>query len=144
MTVAAADLARLRRMIAEPTTTTYSDALLTAAVERYPVMDSAGEFPTEIDGDANDDWTETYDLFAAAADLLEEKAATMLTAFDFNADNGSFRRSQQYDHMMDMARRFRARRQPATFRMQAEPKPDDLLWGWQLEGYVVNVAEESD
>ena len=47
----AADLARLRRMTAEPNTTTYSDVLLTDAIERYPVMDSDGNWPDDDDLD---------------------------------------------------------------------------------------------
>ena len=55
----AAEIAKLRRMVAEPTTATYSDALLTSMIEAYPHIDEYGESPLDDDGEVNDDWTAT-------------------------------------------------------------------------------------
>ena len=82
MTASAAQIAQLRRMVAEPATTTYSDAALQGYIEAYPLLDQRGEPPYTYDYAtppaqvANPEWIATYDLHAAAADVWEEKAAT--------------------------------------------------------------------
>lgn len=118
--VTAAQIAQLRRMVNEPTTTTYSDAIITTYIETYPLMDENGEAPrvpsTITPGVmmANPDWTATYDLHAAAADIWEEKAAVVSVDYDFSADGGSLNRSQVYEQMMGQARYHRSRRNPKT------------------------------
>ena len=66
------DIARLRRMTNEPTQSPYSDALMAAYLEAWPLTDSNGLNPDT----GGSSWTEAYDLHAAAADIWEEKAAT--------------------------------------------------------------------
>ena len=51
----------------------------------------------------------TYDLHAAAADLLEEKALTMVGDFDFAADGGSYKRSQSRSGVEKLAAKYRRR-----------------------------------
>jgi hypothetical protein len=117
-----AQVAQLRRMVAEPTTTTYSDATLITYIETYPHMDQFGEESLDAWGDANTDWTPTYDLHAAAADIWEEKAATVSHRVDFNADGGSYSVSQQYEQYMKQCRYHRARRMPSTAKMFRSPE----------------------
>jgi hypothetical protein len=130
MAATAAQKAQLRRMIAESTATTYTDAMLATYIETYPVTDARGEYPwvesTTTPGtlEANDDWTATYDLNAAAADLWAEKAASVAAQFDFNADGGSFNRSQKYQFAMAQSRYYRARRAAKTITARPEPRPD--------------------
>jgi hypothetical protein len=120
MTVLAAQIARLRRMTAEPTDATYSDALLTTIIETYQTVDKNGESPlvpsTILPGTlmANPDWTETYDLHMAAAEIWEEKAAAVAHKFDFNADGGSYSASQVKKQYTDQVRWHLARRNPGT------------------------------
>jgi hypothetical protein len=121
MTATAAQIAQLRRMVAEPTSATYSDLALTAYIETYPLLDERGQAPYTWDTatspptqDANDDWVPTYDLHAAAADVWEEKAGAETTSFDFGADGASYNRSQRYTQMMAQARYHRSRRSPKT------------------------------
>lgn len=128
--VAVAQIAQLRRMIAEPTTTTYSDALLTAVIERYPHIDQYGEHPLDDYGLANSDWTPTYDLSAAAADLWEEKAGTVIAKFDFSANGGQYNQSQQYDQYMKQARYYRSRRMPSTMVLVKYPPESASDEGW--------------
>ncbi len=45
MTATAEQIARLRRMTGEPTTTVYSDAALAAIIALYPLEDARGEGP---------------------------------------------------------------------------------------------------
>ncbi|PKO03046.1 MAG: hypothetical protein CVU43_04505 [Chloroflexi bacterium HGW-Chloroflexi-5] len=114
----AAQIAELRRMVAEPTTTTYSDVLLQGFIARYPLMDELQQEPytwTMVDGVysqlANTLWIPTYDLNAAAADVWEEKLASLsAVAIDFNADGGNYSDSQAFEHAEKMVKRFRGRR----------------------------------
>ena len=118
--VTAAQIAQVRRMVNEPLTTTYSDAIITTYIETYPLVDENGEAPrvpsTITPGSmmVNPDWTATYDLHAAAADIWEEKAAVVSVDYDFSADGSSLSRSQVYEQMMAQARHHRSRRSPKT------------------------------
>ena len=143
MATTAAQIAQLRRWVAEPSTATYSDADLTTLVESFPVMDELGREPYAWDYsttpptlDENDDWVATYDLRAAAAEVCEEKAAAVAARFDFAADGANFSRSQEYDHWMKQARYHAARRRPGTIRQQVEPHRSALA------GYPINYPEQ--
>ena len=109
MAASSADVARLRRLCAEPTTTTYSDSALEDVIERYPVTDAAGREPDESG------WTATYAVYLAAVEVWTEKAATVASRFDFTADDASFKVSQlqaQYLKQADVCRA-NARRDPS-------------------------------
>lgn len=137
MTATAEQIAELRRMVAEPTTTTYSDTLIQGFIERYPMMDERGEAPYTWDTsteppaqDANTNWVATYDLHAAAADIWEEKAAGWVNKYNFSADGGNYSRSQVYEQMMKQARYHRSRRKPTTWRMFQHPQEDNYSMDW--------------
>lgn len=130
MTATAAMIRQVRRMIAETTTTTYSDADIQTVIEQYPLMDENGEEPREPDDDTgllteNTDWTATYDLNAAAGDIWAEKGAAVANRNDFSADGGSFSLSQQYQQAMAQARYYRARRAAKSIRLWPTPRPID-------------------
>ena len=78
-------VARLRRLVAEPTTDTYTDIDLNEYIDRYPLDDADGYVPTDIG------WAGNWDLNLAAADIWEEKAAAGAANFDFAADGGHSR-----------------------------------------------------
>jgi len=135
MTATAAMKAEVRRMVAEPTTATYSDVLIAGFIERYPHMDEQGELPYTLSSAsppaqvANDNWIVTYDLNAASADIWAEKAAAVANLYDFTADGGNYSRSNQYEQYMKQSRHFRARRMPTTMRMVQSPdEVDAALW----------------
>lgn len=117
------EIGKLRRMTGETNTTTYSDAEMLTYIEAHPLMDENGEAPrvasTTVPGEmmVNPDWTATYDLHAAAADIWQEKAANLSPNYDFDADGGSYSRSQGWEHAMAMIRFHMARRSPKTFTM---------------------------
>lgn len=136
--VTAAQIAQIRRMTAEPTTTTYSDALLTTIIEGYPTLDENGEAPRIPAADSarpvvytaymdpldlveNLDWIPTYDLNAAAAQIWEEKAAVPAADFDFTADGGNYSRSQVFEQAMKQARRYAAKRKAGTITLKPQP-----------------------
>lgn len=134
--VTAAQIAEVRRKTAEPTTTTYSDELITTYIEKYPHLDEYGESPLDDWGEDNADWTPTYDLNAACGDLWEEKAAAISTKFDFSADGGNFSMSQQYEQYMKNARYYRARRMPSSGKLVKHPKENASDESW-----IANLPE---
>ena len=99
MAATAAQVAQLRRLIDESGTGTYSDGLLEEYIAKYPLVDSSGY---ESDSDS---WTATYDLYAAAADILFEKAAAVADEFDFDADGATFNMSQKHRSYLAQAER---------------------------------------
>ena len=118
-------LALFRRMVAEPTAENWADDELSAIIEKYPIADAAGNEPGEPD------WTPTYDLNAAAADVWDMKAAALASEFDASADGARVQRSQRYEHALRMAARYRALRVArvvavTTFEEVASPEvPED-------------------
>ena len=129
MTATAAQIAQIRRMVAEPTADTYTDVLIQGFIETYPLLDDLGTEPFLIDYTTTPPtrieqvgWIPTYDLNAAAAAIWEEKAAVLSQDFDFQADGGSYSRSQAYEQAMKQARYFRARRAPGTIQLMAFPR----------------------
>jgi len=132
-TPTSAMLEAVRRMTAEPVTNWgYLDADLTTILERYPLPDSDGLAPDAVL------WAGNWDLNRAAADIWEEKAATVAADFDFAADGGDYKRSQVYAQYMGIARSFRARRASGVVQMIVEPKP---LGAVRLEAWVGNLSE---
>ena len=147
MSATAAQIAEVRRMVAEPTTTTYSDALITDFIERYPLMDELGEepyyytqtttVPTQTD---NPEWIPTYDLNAAAADIWDEKAAALAAKYDYSADGGNYKVSNAFDQAQKMAARYRSRRSLRTATMVKSPEEVS----GEEPGWIGNLPEERD
>ncbi len=132
-TVPGALVAQLRRLTAEPIDTSpYSDVDLIEAIERYPLPDTAGAAPDDTA------WTGAWDIYQAAADICDEKAATVAANFDFAADGGDYKRSQAYAQLAQLARRYRARRRTGTVTMVAEPPPAGAVL---TDGWLGNAPE---
>jgi hypothetical protein len=89
------NIARLRRMIAEPTDATYTDADLEGIAERHVITDADGN--------------ESTDYNSAAAEIWGEKAACLAGAFGYSGDGGNLSRSQVFDHCRKMAAYFKSR-----------------------------------
>lgn len=53
-----------------------------------------------------------YDLYAAAADLLEAWAAKLKLEFDFGTDAERFERSQKLSHILQLVGQYRAKQRP--------------------------------
>lgn len=127
MTATAAQIARVRRMVAELDDSTYSDTDIQAYIEAHPLEDARGEAPfiesvtTPGTLGENPDWTATYDLNAAAAEIWAEKAGILAQDYDFDADGGQYSRSQPYKHAMEQARHYRSRRSIRTITQRPEP-----------------------
>lgn len=104
MSVTAELLAQLRRCICEATSDVYTDAVLTALLEEYPLPDAVGR----VSGHSG--WTPRYDVNAAASAVWGEKAAALTQAFDVDADGSDLKRSQMHAQALKQARYFAARR----------------------------------
>lgn len=146
MSATAAQIAQVRRMVNEPSETTYTDDDITTYIESYPLLDERGEVPYTWDTstspptqDDNDDWIPTYDLHAAAADIWEEKASVVAADFDFRADGGQYSRSQVYEQYMKQCRFHRSRRTPTTHQGIMFPEPDS---GISNDHWVINMPED--
>ena len=139
MAATAAEIARVRRMVAEPTTATYSDTLIAEIIVRYPVPDAAGVYPVDEDGVAESAWVATYDLNAAAAELWVEKSAALASGYDFSADGGTFNRSQAMANAQKMASYYASRRYAKGVRLKAEINP-----GVESSTWIFNLAQELD
>lgn len=135
---AAADIARLRMMVAESGTVTYSDSSLRTIVANYPLPDSAGEWPYLTSGSVNTDWVGTFDLASAASEIWGNKAAAIASNFDFTADGATYHKSQQYEQYAKNERRWRSRRAPGNHTAVVWPaEPATQVW-------IGNLAEQDD
>lgn len=115
--VTAANIATLRRLVDEPLTTTYSDALLTTIIENRPLVDQLGTDPYYWDTTTSPPtqvtttgWIPTYDLNLAAADIWQEKAAALANTFNFSADGGNNSYSDKFEHCKKMTAYYLSRR----------------------------------
>lgn len=129
MAATAAMAAKLRRMVDEPTETTYDDDLIDDYIERYPLLDVLGTDPQDVDFTTTpptiseaDEWIPTYDLNAAAADIWEEKAGAVADEFDFKADGGSYTRSQKEEKYLGKSRFHSSKKSAKTIKMWVEPR----------------------
>lgn len=102
MAASETDIRRLRRMVAELDDTTYNDDDIARYLEAWPLVDSRGR--NSDDGN----WTEAYDLHAAAAEIWDEKAASVADKHDFSADGANIQSSQLYEHCLKQSKHHRA------------------------------------
>ncbi len=59
----------------------------------------------------------SYDVYAAAADALEARAAQFALAYDFSADGATYHRSQQSEALLRLARQYRGQARVRVARM---------------------------
>lgn len=122
-------LAKLRKMIGEPTEATYTDDDLGLRLAQEPVKDLAGTQPFYVDElqippilKLNLHWLPTYDLNKVAADIwLEKASACPSDQYDVSVDGNSYSRSQLYDHYMQNHRTYNARRKARSRLIQRSP-----------------------
>ena len=129
MAATAAMVTRLRRMIDEPALDPYTDDVLEGYIETYPLIDVLGTDPLEVDFTTTpptvserDDWIPTYDMNSAAADVWEEKAASIAEDYDMTADGSTLQRSKRFEQYTKKCRYFRSRRSVKTITMLEEPR----------------------
>lgn len=129
MAATAEQIARVRRMVVEPTTTPYSDAAIKGYIESHSLPDDLGRRPwpatilaqqglTETPATA---WTPTYDLNAAAADIWDEKAAALV------ANGQIYETDSAHLQAMRQVRYYRARRSILTIEMVPDVSQNSTL-----------------
>ena len=143
--VTAAQIAKIRRMVDEPTTTTYSDLDIQGIIEEHPLPDERGTDPYYWENNGtgvptktvNTSWFPTYDLNAAARDIWEEKAALVARLYDADADGGDYKRSQAYQNAIGMVRYFSSR--TSMKRIPVHKSPRETL---ESQPWIGNLPEE--
>jgi hypothetical protein len=83
-------------------------------------------FPTDTGGSAFYVTARSYDLFAAAADVWEQKAAHYGTMFDFSTDNHRVNKGKIYEQCLKMAAHFRTKAK-ATVRSVTMVRDDERI-----------------
>ncbi len=131
MAATADQIAQLRRMTNEVTSSTYSDTTLAGMIAANAIPDSEGR---PID---HDDWEDTYDLNATAAEIWAEKAAAFSTETDFSADGGSFSRSQLYEMAIKQSRFYAARQTVRSMTLERPRVKNRYSDGYGHGGYDV-------
>src|SRR4030067_87618 len=144
MSVSAANIADVRRMVAEPISTNYTDNDIRMIIEKYPCLDELGEEPYYFTGTipvktVNEYWIPTYDLNRAAAEIWDNKAALLAGKFDFSADGGNYSRSQAYQQALGMAKYYRGRGKVSTIKQIKTPDEVGSSSAW-----IGNLAESDD
>jgi hypothetical protein len=145
MSASETDIATVRRRINEPTDAQFVDDDIASVIETRPLRDADGLGPTDAG------WDESYDLAAAASDLWAEKAGARTDGYDFDADGGSFKRSQSFDQCMKMSRYWGKRRAPQSLTIVENSTTTEELAGnpdWAtsdtIPAWVANGPDELD
>lgn len=119
MAASAAQIARLRRMTAEPLSGSYTDAVLS------DILDSTALSVTDDFGQE----ALVYDLAAAASEVWGEKAATTASGYAFSADGANYSRQQYHEHCTAMARHYASRRALRAITLESETDEAVLTGG---------------
>lgn len=113
----------------------YTDITATATV--YEPLVGHWAFATQPAGLGVRVTGKVYDLYAAAADLLEEWAGKLKLNFTFSADMQRFSLSEQVTNVLSVAARYRMQAQPRSVRIiQSESAP-------QVEGTGITYPADS-
>lgn len=135
MTATLSDVRRLRRMIAESTSTVYTNTDLIEAIEGKPTVDINGLYPTDSD------WTPTYDIFLVASEIWLEKASAVSDEFDFHADGGTFQREQKHKMALEQASYFASRSKGNNLKMKQDPMTTVYSLGYEDKYYKDDIDD---
>ena len=114
-------LARLRRMVAEPTEATYTDADLIALIKAFPTAQRVGQNQWVVNSSRID--VVVWDLHAAAAQIWEEKVAALIGqgAYDIDADGQTLHRDQKLQQYRTQVAYHTARRRVRSVKILVAP-----------------------
>lgn len=103
MSITVLDIAQVRRMVNEPTDTTYTDATISGYLTTY-----------------------NEDKCAVAGEIWGEKASALqATMYDFSSDAASYKLSQVFEFATERAKYYSSRRLPTTSLWIKSPVEDD-------------------
>jgi hypothetical protein len=98
-------------IVLTPTTSDYLVGHWTFEADVFNTGTAPGQYPPVFATG------KVHDVFAAAADLLEQWAATLTCAYDFSVDGRSFHRSQMLTAKMTLAQQYRKKAKPRSVKM---------------------------
>lgn len=137
MAITAEQIAEVRRLANEPTQSPYTDALIIAIAEKFQMIDERGEKPyywNQLGGVpvkvTNTFWIPTYDLNATISQIWSEKCSQVVLHFDFSADGGDYKQSQEYIQADAMARYFLAKSSVKTIMQTIAVDEDSGKQSW--------------
>ena len=114
-------LRRLRRMVAEPTEATYTDADLIAMLKEFPTARNVGQNNWVANSSLVD--VVVWDMHAAAARIWEEKVAALIGqgAYDIDADGQTLHRDQKLQQYRMQVAYHTARRRVRSVKILVAP-----------------------
>jgi len=114
-------LSRLRRMVAEPTEATYTDADLIALIKAFPTARNVGQNNWIANSSLVD--VVVWDVHAAAARIWEEKVAALIGqgAYDIDADGQTLHRDQKLQQYRTQVAYHTARRRVRSVKILVAP-----------------------
>jgi hypothetical protein len=114
-------LRRLRRMVAEPTEATYTDADLIAMLKEFPTARNVGQNNWVANSALVD--VVVWDVHAAAARIWEEKVAALIGqgAYDIDADGQTLHRDQKLQQYRTQVAYHTARRRVRSVKILVAP-----------------------
>ena len=114
-------LIRLRRMVAEPTEATYTDADLIAMLKELPTARNVGQNNWVANSSLVD--VLVWDVHAAAARIWEEKVAALIGqgAYDIDADGQTLHRDQKLQQYRTQVAYHTARRRVRSVKILVAP-----------------------
>jgi hypothetical protein len=114
-------LRRLRRMVAEPTEATYTDADLIAMLKAFPTASNVGQNNWVANSSLVD--VVVWDMHAAAARIWEEKVAALIGqgAYDIDADGQTLHRDQKLQQYRTQVAYHTARRRVRSVKILVAP-----------------------
>src|SRR5262245_37489767 len=127
-------VARLRRLVAEPTTALYSDADLIAYLKQFPNARKL-QADTLMVNASNSLSVVVWDVHAAAAQIWEEKIAQLVVqgSYDITADGQTLNRDQKLRQYREQLAYNQARRRVRSVKITAAPSRTQLTLEQRIE-----------
>jgi hypothetical protein len=127
-------VARLRRLVAEPTTAIYSDEDLKATLRQFPTARRMQADALFVNG-SNAFSVVVWDVHAAAAQIWEEKIAALVVqgSYDITADGQTLNRDQKLQQYRAQLAYHQARRRVRSVKITAAPSRTQLTLEQRIE-----------
>jgi len=127
-------VARLRRMVAEPTTVIYSDEILRDILKQFPTARRVAADTLIVNG-SNALSVVVWDVHAAAAQIWEEKIAALVVqgSYDIVADGQTLNRDQKLRQYRAQLAYHQARRRVKSVKITAAPSRTQLTLEQRIE-----------
>jgi len=131
MTVTADLVLRVRQLINETEDTTFRDEEIVDAIAAHALTDLSGrsQWLNLDETIANTLWVPTYDVYLAAADLLEVKLAQVSCQVDVSQEGSQYTLSQRYDQLSRLITRYRSRRKSRVVKLRVQPPASNAYIG---------------